>query len=297
MLQSLHVKNLALIHEIEVEFDKGLNILTGETGAGKSIILGSVNLALGGRYTKDMIREGADYALVELLFRPESESLIRKLEDLDIYPEEGLVSLNRRIMDGKSISRINGETVPMAKLKEAAELLIDIHGQNEHQSLLYKKNHIRILDEFAGERIQPVKEQVKESYGIWKSAAKELEEAGMDEADRAKELAYLQFEVDEIAGANLTPGEDEELENQYRKMSNSAKMAEAVNGAYELTSQDPDSASENFSRAIHSLSEISELIRRPANCMISSPSWMTCSMTSTGIFPNTVTRLSIRSRI
>ncbi len=259
MLQSLHVKNLALIHEIEVEFDKGLNILTGETGAGKSIILGSVNLALGGRYTKDMIREGADYALVELLFRPESESLIRKLEDLDIYPEEGLVSLNRRIMDGKSISRINGETVPMAKLKEAAELLIDIHGQNEHQSLLYKKNHIRILDEFAGERIQPVKEQVKESYGIWKSAAKELEEAGMDEADRAKELAYLQFEVDEIAGANLTPGEDEELENQYRKMSNSAKMAEAVNGAYELTSQDPDSASENFSRAIHSLSEISEL--------------------------------------
>ncbi len=259
MLQSLHVKNLALIREIEIEFGRGLNILTGETGAGKSIILGSVNLALGGRYTKDMIREGADYALVELLFQPESPALVEKLKELDIFPEDGMVSLSRKIMDGKSVSRINGETVPMSKLKEAAALLIDIHGQNENQSLLYKKNHIKILDEYAGEGIRPVKEKVKEAYETWKACEKELEGAGMDEADRAKELSFLQFEVDEIAGAHLTPGEDEELESAYRRMSNGAKMAEAVSETYALTSQDPDSASENFSRAIRSLSEISDL--------------------------------------
>ncbi len=259
MLQSLHVKNLALIREIEIEFGRGLNILTGETGAGKSIILGSVNLALGGRYTKDMIREGADYALVELLFQPESPALVEKLKELDIFPEDGMVSLSRKIMDGKSVSRINGETVPMSKLKEAAALLIDIHGQNENQSLLYKKNHIKILDEYAGEVIRPVKEKVKEAYETWKACEKELEGAGMDEADRAKELSFLQFEVDEIAGAHLTPGEDEELESAYRRMSNGAKMAEAVSETYALTSQDPDSASENFSRAIRSLSEISDL--------------------------------------
>ncbi len=259
MLQSLHVKNLALIREIEVEFGEGLTILTGETGAGKSIILGSVNLALGGRYTKDIIREGADYALVELLFRPKSDTVIRKLNEMDVYPEDGLVSLSRRIMDGKSISRINGETVPMSRLKDAAGLLIDIHGQNEHQSLLYKKNHIKILDEFAGDLIGPEKAQVKAAFEVWKRCKKELEDAGMDEAERAKELSYLQFEVDEIDAAKLNPGEDEELEALYKRMSNGARMAEAVQGAYALTSQDEDSASENFSRAIRSLSEISDL--------------------------------------
>ena len=143
MLQNLHVKNLALIDEIEVEFGDGLNILTGETGAGKSIILGSVNLALGGRYTKDILRQGADYGFVELTFQVENERQIRKLKELDIYPEEGSVVLSRRLMEKRSVSRINGETVQTALLKEAASILIDIHGQHEHQSLLYKKNHLR----------------------------------------------------------------------------------------------------------------------------------------------------------
>ena len=140
MLQNLHVKNLALIDEIEVEFGDGLNILTGETGAGKSIILGSVNLALGGRYTKDILRQGADYGFVELTFQVENERQIRKLKELDIYPEEGSVVLSRRLMEKRSVSRINGETVQTALLKEAASILIDIHGQHEHQSLLYKKS-------------------------------------------------------------------------------------------------------------------------------------------------------------
>ena len=150
MLQNLHVKNLALIDEIEVEFCQGLNILSGETGAGKSIILGSVNLALGGRYSRDILRKGAQYGLVELTFAPENQGLLEKLKELDIFPEDGVIVLSRRLMDGRSASRINGETVTMAKLKEVAGILIDIHGQHEHQSLLYKKNQLQILDAFAG---------------------------------------------------------------------------------------------------------------------------------------------------
>jgi len=151
MLQNLHVKNLALIDEIEVEFKDGLNILTGETGAGKSIILGSISLALGGRYTKDILRQGAEYGFVELTFLVENESQQKKLKELDIFPEEGMVTLSRRLMAGRSVSRINGETVQMGLLKEASSILIDIHGQHEHQSLLYKKNHLGIVDAFAKE--------------------------------------------------------------------------------------------------------------------------------------------------
>ena len=218
MLQSLHVKNLALIDEIEVEFEEGLNILTGETGAGKSIILGSVNLALGGRYSKDILRTGADFGLVELIFQIQNEKQIDELKAMDIFTEDGMLVLSRRLMDGRSTSRINGETVTMAKLKGVASLLIDIHGQHEHQSLLYKKNHLGIVDEFAHDFIDDVKKQVQSAYKEYRKCKKELEEAGMDEAERAKELSFLEFEVSEIQDANLVPGEDEELESSYRRM-------------------------------------------------------------------------------
>lgn len=264
MLQSLHVKNLALIDEIEVEFNKGLNILTGETGAGKSIILGSVNLALGGRYTKDMIRRGADYGFVELVFHVENPKQTEKLKALEIYPEDGLVVLSRRLMEGRSVSRINGETVTMALLKEAATILIDIHGQHEHQSLLYKKNHLGIVDEFAREYISEVKENVHDAYKNYKKCQKELAEAGMDEAERAKELSFLQFEVSEIQDADLRLGEDEELETLYRRMVNGRKIAEHAKEAYSYTSEDSTSASESLSRAIRALSEISNIEERAA---------------------------------
>lgn len=153
MLQNLHVKNLALIDEIEVDFKEGLNILTGETGAGKSIILGSVSLALGARYSTDILRKGAQYGFVELTFSIENEKQEKQLNKLDIYPEEGEVVLSRRLMEGRSTSKINGETVPISLLKEAAGILIDIHGQHEHQSLLYKKKQLEILDNFAPPRI------------------------------------------------------------------------------------------------------------------------------------------------
>ena len=257
MLQNLHVKNLALIDEIEVDFKEGLNILTGETGAGKSIILGSISLALGGRYTKDIIRAGADCGFVELTFLVENERQAEKLKALDIFPEDGTVVLGRRLMAGRSVSRINGETVQMGLLKEVSSILIDIHGQHEHQSLLYKKNHLEIVDAFARDHIGEAKEKTARAYYAYKACQKELKESDMDEAQRAKELAFLNFEVDEIEKAELKTGEDEELEALYRRMANSRKIAAGVAEAHMYTSEGESGASEALSRAIRALSEAS----------------------------------------
>ena len=139
MLAHLHVKNLALIEEIEVEFGPGLNILTGETGAGKSILLGSMQLILGAKISRNIIRENAPYALVELLFQVENEKAREALAAMDFYPEDGQVLLSRKIMDGRSINKINGETSTVSQMKAAAACLLDIHGQHEHQSLLYEE--------------------------------------------------------------------------------------------------------------------------------------------------------------
>ena len=255
MLQYLHVKNLALIDEIEVEFGRGLNILTGETGAGKSIILGSVNLALGGRYTKDILRQGTRYGLVELTFSVESERQIRRLKELDVYPEDGFVTLQRRLMEGRSVSKINGETVQMATLKAVSAILIDIHGQHEHQSLLYKKNHLAIVDAFAGEETKKQKEKVAETWQQYKGKIRELSEAGTNGSERAKELAFLKFEVDEIVRAELKEHEDEELEACYRRMCNGKKIAQSVAKCYQYTGEDGESASEKLGRALRTLSE------------------------------------------
>ena len=255
MLQYLHVKNLALIDEIVVEFGRGLNILTGETGAGKSIILGSVNLALGGRYTKDILRQGTRYGLVELTFSVESERQIRRLKELDVYPEDGFVTLQRRLMEGRSVSKINGETVQMATLKAVSAILIDIHGQHEHQSLLYKKNHLAIVDAFAGEETKKQKEKVAETWQQYKGKIRELSEAGTNGSERAKELAFLKFEVDEIVRAELKEHEDEELESCYRRMCNGKKIAQSVAECYQYTGEDWESASEKLGRALRTLSE------------------------------------------
>ena len=150
MLQSLHVKNLALMEETSVTFGEGLNVLTGETGAGKSLLLGSVNLALGAKFEKEMLRKGAESAQVELAFS--GNDLIReRLLSMELEPEEdGSVLITRKMQVGKSVFRINGEVVTAKQVKELAEILIDVHGQHEHQSLLHKKKHLEILDAFGG---------------------------------------------------------------------------------------------------------------------------------------------------
>lgn len=256
MLHNLYVKNLALIDEIEVEFTKGLNILTGETGAGKSIILGSVNLALGGKYSADIIRKGAEYGYVELTFFVENKTQAEALKRKDIFPEDGVVVLSRKLMSKRSISKINGETVPIALLKEAASILIDIHGQHEHQSLLYKKNHLTILDAFAKENIKQVKEKLAKAYLIYKEQKEELEEALTDEKERNKEIGFLEFEIQEIRQAKLSRQEDDTLEETYRRMTNGKKIVGNLEEAYEYTGgTNSETASEAISRALRCMQE------------------------------------------
>lgn len=256
MLHNLYVKNLALIDEIEVEFTKGLNILTGETGAGKSIILGSVNLALGGKYSADIIRKGAEYGYVELTFFVENKTQAEALKRKDIFPEDGVVVLSRKLMSKRSISKINGETVPIALLKEAASILIDIHGQHEHQSLLYKKNHLTILDAFAKENIKQVKEKLAKAYLIYKEQKEELEEALTDEKERNKEIGFLEFEIQEIRQTKLSRQEDETLEETYRRMTNGKKIVGNLEEAYEYTGgTNSETASEAISRALRCMQE------------------------------------------
>lgn len=258
MLLNLHVKNLALIDEAEVEFTPGLNIMTGETGAGKSIIIGSINLALGGKLPKEMIRENAPFGLVELTFRIEDKRLKQRLLEMDISIEEDELILSRKIVNGRSVSKINGETVPVSKVKEAAQLLIDIHGQHEHQSLLVRKNHLNILDAYAKNRLQKEKEALKSVYEQYQKVKTELKEASLDTAERQRELSFLEYEIKELEEAQLIPGEDEQLEADYRRLLNGQKIMEAVSKAYEKTSEGFDSATEQISHALRELASVSE---------------------------------------
>ncbi|MBR2275159.1 MAG: AAA family ATPase, partial [Lachnospiraceae bacterium] len=156
MLLNLHVKNIALIQEVEMTFSEGFNVLSGETGAGKSLIVDSVSFALGGRVSKDIVREDAEYALCELTFVVENEELRKKIEELGIYLEDDQVVLTRRITGGRGSAKINGETVSAGTLKEVSSLLLDLHGQHEHQSLLNKSRHLEILDEYCGTELAPM---------------------------------------------------------------------------------------------------------------------------------------------
>ena len=259
MLYSLHVKNLALIKEQEIEFSKGLNILTGETGAGKSVIIGSVNLALGGKADASLIRTGEEYALVELVFGVENDLQRQLLKEMDIPVEEdGTLIMQRKIMPGRSVSKIGGENVSARQLKDISSILINIHGQNDHQELLHKKKHIEILDNYCEAELAGLFAELGISYSHMKELEKELSETDIDESARLREQELLEYELREIEDAAPVPGEDEELENSYRKMVNAQKISGAVyqTAAMVNSGEGEESASDMVGRAVRELSSV-----------------------------------------
>ncbi len=259
MLYSLHVKNLALIKEQEIEFSKGLNILTGETGAGKSVVIGSVNLALGGKADASLIRTGEEYALVELVFGVENDLQRQLLKEMDIPVEEdGTLIMQRKIMPGRSVSKIGGENVSARQLKDISSILINIHGQNDHQELLHKKKHIEILDNYCEAELAALFAELTTSYSHMKELEKELSETDIDESARLREQELLEYELGEIEDAALVPGEDEELESSYRKMVNAQKISGAVyqTAAMVNSGEGEDSASDMIGRAVRELSSV-----------------------------------------
>ncbi len=260
MLENLHVKNLALIEEQEVSFSGGLNILTGETGAGKSIIIGSIQLALGSRPDKDMIRNGAEYALIELLFSLNEEQR-SKISEMDIPVEEdGMLLLQRKIMAGKSICRVNGETIAVGQLKEISSCLLNMYGQHEHQTLLKPVSYGRMLDQYIGEDVELCKKELKELLKSYAELLQEKEAQDMDDTSRNKEASLLAFELQEIEAAALQEGEDEQLEKQYRILTNARKMQEAIGNAYALTGYGESAgAGSVIGRAVREMKSIQQL--------------------------------------
>lgn len=255
MLENLHVKNLALIEEEDITFLDGLHILSGETGAGKSIILGALGLALGGKVSKDMLRDPGKEALVEAVFRITRDSQRKQLAELDIEPYDDEVILSRKITESRSVAKINGEMVPAIKMKEVGDIFLDIHGQNDHQSLLHKKKHLEMLDEYAKNEVGPLKERMQTAYKTYAAKQQEWKEANQLDGDREREISFLEYEIKEITEAKLEIGEDARFENQYRRLSNSKRIMEALSEAYQQTSGS-DGASEQVGRAVQRLHQI-----------------------------------------
>jgi len=260
MLLNLHVKNLAIIDEIEVEFSEGLNVLTGETGAGKSIIIGSINIALGGKVSKDIIRTGTEFALVELTFLAEDSEQVNSLEKLGITLEEDVVVISRKITKCRTINRVNGETVSVSMLKSIADILIDIHGQNEQQSLLYKNKHMEIVDRYAAEKMCGRDMEFSEMYRQYKDMLVKYSEKEMSEEERLREVSFIRYELEQIEHAHLVKGEEEKLQERYRYLSNANEIKSGINEVYSLVEDsygDSQSVSQMLGRSSHILAKIS----------------------------------------
>lgn len=260
MLLQLHVKNLAIIDEVEVDFTEGLNILTGETGAGKSVILGSIHLALGAKADKDSIRDGAEYALVELVFQVENDEQKKRILALDLPVEEdGVVILQRKIMPARSVFKVCGETVSVSILKELAPILLDIYGQHDYQSLLQDKKHLDILDSFGDRILSDKKAVLKEEYSQYLALKKAYDTPEMSPEQRERELSFARYEVDEIEKAKLVPGELEELECNLRKMENSGKVKEGLARVLQLIKEDDTSCENSLNRALREMNHLASL--------------------------------------
>lgn len=256
VLVNLHVKNFAIIDEVDVDFGEHLNILTGETGAGKSILIGSLNIALGGRVSPEMIGRRGESASVEAVFRIHDEDVIRAVRELDVEPEDGELVISRKITEGRSINKINGESVPVGVIRQVASLCIDIHGQNEHQSLLKPVRQREIVDRFGGEEIAKQRQEVSDLYHEYASVKKEMDEDDLTDEELARRIDYLTFEKNEIEAANLTKEEMEEIDDQYRIASNAGTVVDVLSTLYNDGTR---SASDAVSRVLPELKRIREL--------------------------------------
>lgn len=252
MLESIQVKNVALIDMAEVEFGEGLNILTGETGAGKSILLSSVQLALGAKADKGLIRTGAEFASVTLTFLPDDEQKER-LKDLDIDCEDDILVLQRRIYPNKSVCKINGENVILKTMQSVAQLLIDIHGQREHQAILKADVQEEMLDSYAMDEISGDLQRIRELYRDYKKLKLQYEELANQDTDYTRELDFARFELDEIEKAELTEGEDEKLQEQYERLSNAKKIQDSVGSVQEILGGQNNSLLNEMSMVLRTL--------------------------------------------
>jgi DNA repair protein RecN (Recombination protein N) len=235
MLETLRIQNIALIDEVEVEFRDGFNALTGETGAGKSILMGALNLVLGARASSEFLREGAERASVEALFRvgKPGRRLTALLREHEIEMEEGTLLLARTVhADGRSKAYAGGVMIPVSVLAAIGDELVDLHGQHEHQSLLKADRQMDLLDAFAGAEV--LAEQTADAVSQLRTVEKVIASLETDDRERARQLEFLRFEVAEIDAAGLTPGEEEEVRSRLNLITNAEAIFNQATLAYGL---------------------------------------------------------------
>jgi len=238
MLCNLHIENIAVIERADVEFSPGFNVLTGETGAGKSMVIDSLDAVLGGRASREIVRHGADKALVSAVFTcTEADAWF---EENDMDAEEEIIIQRRISAEGKSSCRVNGMPVTVQQLRSLGSLLLDIHGQNDGRQLLDEARHLGYLDSFGGHA--ELLEQYKASYRAWREIQKEMERLSMDELEKARLTENLRYQIDEIEAADIHVGEEQELNERRSLMKNSGKLTEALDAAYEALYSGSDSA-------------------------------------------------------
>ena len=241
MLSSLHIENIAVIEKAGIELGSGLNVLTGETGAGKSMVIDAINAALGERISRDAVRTGSEQALVTAVFTGISGKISSELENMGYPPDEdGALLIQRTISaEGKGSCRINGQPATVALLRTVGRMLVNIHGQHENQALLSPERHVDYLERLGG--ILPLHDEFAEAYHNLCDIRRQLEQTKMDEGAKARRIDMLRFQIDEIESADLHPGEEEELRSQREFYRNSEKIAVSLNAARLRFTGDEDS--------------------------------------------------------
>lgn len=250
MLKNVYIKNLALIEEADIDYHPGLNIMTGETGSGKSIMITALNTALGEKANKAMIRTGSNFGLVELTFQTDDPRVFAVLDGQEISAEDGQIVISRKITPDSSTTRINGESVTLSFLRSITDLLVDVHGQHDHQSLLDPARHLQIVDDFGGEEIQKTKNELIIYYDQYRSIRQEYLEFNLDETALERELDLLRHEQKEINDAAILTDEDIRLEAEYKKLSNAETILSSMNKASTALSDEETGALKKISDAL-----------------------------------------------
>lgn len=261
MLHELRIHNFAIIEDISLEFHNGMTVLTGETGAGKSIIIDAVSLLAGGRGSADYVRHGTNKCVLEGHFEMPKNSQLKeifKTEAID-YDEELMIIQREIYSNGRSVCRINGSIITIGLLKEIGGYLIDIHGQNEHQELMQSDNHISLLDYFGKESIEPLKASYQEDYREYRKSVKILNEWQDKEQEMAQKIDILKFQTEEIANANLVAGEEEELEEEERRLANFQTITSALTTSYQVLQESEPNGLELVGRAMDEMETIAEV--------------------------------------
>lgn len=260
MLESLHITNIAVIKSTDINFSPGFTVLTGETGAGKSIIIDSINLIMGAKPSRDLIRSGEDNALVSAVFSDISKENLDALAELGVEPDDdGCIYIQRTISsDGKAKTKLNGRTIPVSLQRDAVSVLINIHGQHENQMLLDPAKHIVYLDSYADDDAEI--KAYREAYNVLGELKKSRAELERDEREKLRMMDMLNFQIKEIDAAKLKPGEEEELEAKRKKLKNLQILEKNVNTVYNYLYHSDKSACDKLNNAIKALTQVSDII-------------------------------------